>query len=214
MSRSRLLLVATLLALQLGCTATPGPTATPPAESPASTPTATASPAATTTPAASQSATVAPEPTFSLDPPETSDPRVVTASVEPAIDAAGGTLTVTVTSATPERIDELVLRWRAELDGSLRLAPFAPSEDRIADGGPPLVQEWTKWVIGPGEQGEPEGTISVGWGPLLPGATLTIPLVATRSAAEPISFDLQLLAGNDLLTFDSGEPAELRVEVP
>jgi hypothetical protein len=210
MSRSRLLLVASLLAVQLGCTATPTPTSIPTATQPEP----TATPAATATPAPSQSPTVAPEPTFSLDLPLASDPRVVVASVTPAIDGAGGTLTITVTSAAAERVDELVLRWPTELGSSLVLAPFAPTEDRIADGGPPLVQEWTKWVIGPGEQGEPEGTTSVGWGPLMPGATLTIPLIATRSAAEPISFDLQILAGNGLLTTDSGEPAELRVEVP
>ena len=35
----------------------------------------------------------------------------------------------------------------------LRLAPFTPSEDRIRDGGPPLHQEWTKWVVGPGRAG-------------------------------------------------------------
>jgi hypothetical protein len=210
MSRSRRLLVATLLAAQLGCTAAPSPTPTPTATEPEP----SASPAATATPAESQSPTVAPEPTFSLALPEGTDPRVIIATAAPAIDTAGGTLTITVTSGTEERIDELVLRWPTELVGSLVLAPFVPSEDRIVDGGPPLVQEWTKWVIGPGEQGEPEGTTSVGWGPLLPGATLTIPLVATRPAAEAISFDLQILAGNDLLTIDSGEPAELRVEVP
>jgi hypothetical protein len=210
MSRSRLLLVATLLAVQLGCTATPSTTPIP-------TPTTT-EPAPSETPAATQAAslspTVAPEPTFSLALPEVTDPRVVIATAAPAIDSAGGTLTITVTSATGERIDELVLRWSTEVAGSLVLAPFAASEERISDGGPPLVQEWTKWVVGPGEQGEPEGTTSVGWGPLLPGASLTIPLVATRTTADPISFDLQILAGNDLLTFDSGEPAELRVEVP
>lgn len=210
MNRSRVPLVASLLAILLGCTATPSPTPVPTASHPEP----TATPAATATRALSPSPTVAPEPTFSLDLPETSDPRVVVASVTPAIDSAGGTLTITVTSAAAERIDELVLRWPTELDGSLVLAPFVPSEGRISDGGPPLVQEWTKWVIGPGEQGEPEGTTSIGWGPLLPGATLTIPLFATRFAAEPLSFDLQLLAGNDLLTIEGGEPAELRVEVP
>jgi hypothetical protein len=211
MNRPRLLIASTLLAAQLGCTAVPSPTpSTTPTPSPPG-PTATAT---TATPAESQSPTLAPEPTFSLALPEASDPRIVIVTASPAIDAAGGTLTISVTSATDERIDELVLRWPTELDGSLVLSPFAPSDERISDTGSPLVQEWTKWVIGPGEQGEPEGTTSVGWGPLLPGATLAIPLLATRSAAEPIAFDLQLLAGNSLLTFDTGEPAELRVEVP
>ena len=52
---------------------------------------------------------------------------------------------------------------------SLFLAPFEPSDDRIREGGPPLVQEWTKWVVGPGERGEPEGTTSLGYGPILAG---------------------------------------------
>ena len=134
--------------------------------------------------------------------------------VAPEVSTDGGTLTVTVTSAADERIDEIVLRWPAELNEVLFVAPFTPSDERIREGGDPLVQPWTKWVVGPGEQGEPEGTISVGWGPLLPGATLTIPLDVTRRAAGPVAFDLQLLAGNDLLSLGDRQPAELRVEVP
>ena len=67
---------------------------------------------------------------------------------------------------------------------------------------------------GPGEQGEPDGTISLGWGPLLPDAELEVTLQVTRLAAGPVAFDLQLLAGNNLLTLDGGLPAELRVAVP
>ncbi|HEX2193935.1 MAG TPA: hypothetical protein VHK63_03120, partial [Candidatus Limnocylindria bacterium] len=85
---------------------------------------------------------------------------------------------------------------------------------RIADGGPPLWQEWTKWVEGPGERGEPAGTTSLGWGPLDPGATLVIPLVVTRQAVGAVDFDLQLLAEEALLRLDDGRPAELRVQVP
>jgi len=107
-----------------------------------------------------------------------------------------------------------VLRWPTELDSTLFLAPFSPSDDRIREGGPPLVQQWTKWVIGPGERGEPAGTTSLGWGPLLAGATLEIPIVVTRRAEGPVAFDLQILSGNDLLTRDDGELAELRVDVP
>jgi hypothetical protein len=125
-----------------------------------------------------------------------------------------GTITVTVTSGADTRIDELVLRWPTELGEALFLAPFSPSDERIRDGGPPLVQPWTKWVIGPGERGEPGGTISLGWGPLLAGATLEIPIVVTRRADGPVAFDLQVLAGNDLLTLEAGEPAQQRVEVP
>jgi hypothetical protein len=135
-------------------------------------------------------------------------------TAEPDIGADGGVLIVTVTSAADERIDELVLRWPTELDQALFLAPFTPSDERIRDGGPPLVQQWTKWVIGPGEQGEPAGTTSLGYGPLLAGATLEMPLVVTRRAPGPVAFDLQVLAGNDLLTLADGSPAELRVEVP
>jgi hypothetical protein len=191
------------------CTADPSPTPTSTA-SPAATATPTSTSTAAPTASASSSPTASPEPPLSLPLPEVTDPRVVAASV--TVD--GATLRVSVSSAAVDRIDELVLRWPAELEATLRLAPFTPSEERIRDGGDPLRQEWTKWVVGPGEQGEPAGTISVGWGPLLPGATLDIPLVATRVAEGPVEFDLQLLAGNDLLTLDGGLPAELRVGVP
>lgn len=207
-------IVAALLAVAgiTACIAEPSPTPTAaPTATTAPTPTAvpTATVAATASVTAPPSASPEPPP-FSLDPPEGSDARVVSAGAT----ADGTSLRVTVSSAATERIDEIVLRWPAELDATLRLAPFEASEGRIGDDSPPLRQEWTKWVVGPGEQGEPAGTISVGWGPLLPGATLEIPLVATRLAEGPIAFDLQLLAGNDVLTFEGGIPAELRVEVP
>jgi hypothetical protein len=189
----------------------PSPTASGSASEPAPTPTSSDAPAsATTTPA-----TPTPEPSLQLDLPEGNDPRVVTVQVDPAIPADGdGQIVVTVTSSAGTLIDELVLRWPTELQESLFLAPFAPSEERIRDGGPPLEQPWTKWVVGPGERGEPAGTISLGWGPLLAGATLTIPILVTRLAPGPVAFDLQVLAGNDLLTLDGGEPAELRIEIP
>ena len=69
-------------------------------------------------------------------------------------------------------------------------------------------------MIGPGEQGEPAGTTSLGWGPLNPGATLTISLVATRRISGPVAFDLQLLSGEALLTTEAGAPAETRVSIP
>ena len=103
---------------------------------------------------------------------------------------------------------------RPPLAETLFLAPFTPSDDRTRDGGPPLVQPWTKWVVGPGERGEPAGTTSLGWGPLLAGATLEIPIVVTRRADGPVAFDLQVLAGEGLLTLEDGEPARLRIEVP
>ena len=180
----------------------------PPTPSPT---TATSPTPIATTPA---SPTATPEPSLSLAPPETIDSRVIAAAVVADVGDERGTLTVTVTSAAAERVDELVLRWPTELNEILFLAPFTPSEDRIRDGGPPLVQPWTKWVLGPGERGEPDGTTSIGWGPLLPEAGLEIELQVTRRVPGPVAFDLQLLSGNDLLTLDGGQPAELRVEIP
>ena len=121
---------------------------------------------------------------------------------------------VRVTSATDTRVDDLVVRWPEELGEHNFLAPFVPSEDRIREGGDPLVQPWTKWVVGPGEHGEPAGTISLGYGPLFPGEALDVRLFVTRITSDPVAFDLQVLAGNDLLTLTDGSPAELRVEIP
>lgn len=205
-----------VLAVLAGLTACAGDEPSSPPST--ATPAASASASATIAPSASMqptaSAAPTPEPSLSLDMPDASDPRVVTVDVAPQVGDDSGTVTVTVTSTADVRIDELVLRWPTALNDSLFLAPFTPSEERIREGGPPLVQPWTKWVIGPGERGEPDGTISLGWGPLLPGATLVIELEATRLVPGPVAFDLQVLAGNDLLTLDGGEPAELRIEVP
>jgi len=204
-----LLLAACLPSLE------PSPSAAVPSASPTASPVATPSASAEPTPSESIAPTPTPAPSLSLEPPEASDERIVAVQVTPDVAADGdGTITIAVTSEADTRIDELVLRWPTELDATLFLAPFAPSDDRIRDGGPPLVQQWTKWVIGPGERGEPAGTTSLGWGPLLAGATLEIPILVTRRAEGPVAFDLQVLAGNDLLTLDRGEPAELRVEIP
>ncbi|MEO6577652.1 MAG: hypothetical protein ABIO99_01975 [Candidatus Limnocylindria bacterium] len=202
------LVVVAVLALS-ACAAdeSPSPTATP-----TSTPSPSLAPSATGTPSPEPTAT--PEPPLSLALPESTDQRVVSASVDAQVGADGGTFVVTVTSGATDRIDEIVLRWPTELNDVLFLAPFTPTEDRIRDGGPPLVQPWTKWIIGPGERGEPDGAVSLGWGPLLPGATLVIELDAARLAPEPIAFDLQILSNNDLLTLDGGDPAELRIEIP
>ena len=210
------------LAVLVGLTASACVAEEPPSPSPLPSGTASASavPSVPSSVDASPSATSStpptptPEPELSLDPPGETDPRVITATALPEIGEEGGTLTVTVASAAAERIDELVLRWPTELNDTLFIAPFTPSPERIVDGGPPLVQPWTKWVIGPGEKGEPDGTISIGWGPLLPDATLTIELDVTRRTPGSVAFDLQVLAGNALLALDNGEPAELRVEVP
>jgi hypothetical protein len=191
---------------------TPSPSASPP---PTPTEVPTPSPPPSERPSAAGSPSPTPEPSLSLDLPEQQDARVVEVEILPNVAVDGdGEIVVTVTSTADSRIDELVLRWPAELNDALVLAPFTPSEDRIRDLGPPLVQPWTKWVVGPGERGEPEGTISLGWGPLLPAATLEIPIVVTRTAPGPVAFDLQVLAGNDVLTLEDGAPAVFRVEVP
>ena len=205
------------LPLILGLAACLPSTSVSPTPTPALTvspsPTRTASPTVEPSPTEAPSATATPEPELSLDLPEGTDSREVSVSVQPDLGADGGEIIVSVTSLADERIDELVLRWPAELNDSIVLAPFVPSEARIAEGGPPLEQDWTKWVLGPGEQGEPAGTISLGYGPLLPGATLNMPLYARRNDPGSLAFDLQVLAGNDLLTLDGG-PAELRIDIP
>jgi len=212
MSRvSRATAGAMTLLLLTACVASPRPSAT-------ARPTAAAQPSPTggssAEPTEDATAEPTPEPPLSIDLPEETDDRVVSVDVTPRVGEAGGEIIVTVTSQASERIDELVLRWPTALGESLFLAPFVPSDARIREGGPPLVQEWTKWVIGPGEEGEPAGTISLGYGPLLAGAALRIPLSVTRVQGGGIAFDLQLLADNRLLTLPGGEPAELRVQVP
>jgi hypothetical protein len=217
-SLPRSLLALMAVVLLAGCVLTPSPTATPSAtETPPVTPLASASEEATPTPGDSPTGrpTATPEPPLSLDPPPDRDRRRVRVAVDVQVPAdGGGRLVVTVTSLTDRRIPELILRWPTQLRDTLFLAPFEPSEQRRAEGGPPLWQEWTKWVDGPGENGEPAGTTSLGWGPLLPNATLTIPIVVNRRARGEVEFDLQLLVGESLLSLDGGDPAELRVRVP
>lgn len=170
--------------------------------------------ATTVAPSPTEVPSATPAPSFSLALPSSTDPRAVRVTVEPTVDDAGGVILVTVTNTSDERIDEIVVRWATELDAVLFMAPFEPSDDRIREGGPPLVQQWTKWVIGPGERGEPAGTTSLGYGPILPGTTLEIPILVERRLAEAVSFDLQVLSGNDLLQLAEGGPAVLRIEVP
>ena len=209
--------VAVVIALLLAaCADEPTPTPTPSPTAPATaTPTATEGPTTSPTASATTTPTASPEPTLGLDPPGDDDARrvEVTVSVEVPPEA-DGRIDVTVTSQADTVIDELVLRWPEALHAALFPAPFEPSEERIREGGPPLVQPWTKWVVGPGERGEPAGTVSLGYGPLPAGGTLEIPLYVTRRAAGAVSFDLQLLAGEALLTLPDGGPAELRIEVP
>jgi hypothetical protein len=213
MRRSRAGLVFGLAVLLLpGCVSSPTPS---PSASVSVEPTAVPSDTGASTESAEPTPTASPEPeALSLDLPGESDDRVVAVTVDPRVDAEGGEIVVTVTSESAEMIEELVLRWPRELNRILFLRPFEPSEQRIADGGPPLVQEWTKWVLGPGEEGEPAGTVSLGWGPLMPQATLTIPVDVVRRADGPVAFDLQVLSDNAILILPDGEPAEIRVNVP
>lgn len=151
---------------------------------------------------------------LTLPAPTTSDPTPISYSVTVEVEAGGsGRLVIVVTNVGAEIVPELVLRWPTAVKEIIFLAPFEPSQQRIREGGDPLVQDWTKWVEGPGERGEPAGTTSLGWGPLLKGGTLTIPVLATRVAPGPISFDLQILSGEAVLRSD-GTPAWLQVDVP
>jgi hypothetical protein len=210
----RALLIGLAIVALAGCTVAPTPSLSSPLTAePTPSPTPSASggdPSGTARP----SATATPEPPLSLDLPDETDDRVVTVAIEPRVGGDGGEIIVIVSSEADERIDELVLRWPRELNRTLFLRPFEPSEQRIAEGGPPLVQDWTKWVLGPGEEGEPAGTVSLGWGPLMAGATLRIPVDVVRRADGAVAFDLQVLSNNAILSLPNGEPAELRVEVP
>lgn len=190
----------------------PSPT---PFSSPSPSPTVSSQDSSPST-AASLEPTPTPEPRLSLVLPPTSDERPIHVDVNSdALPADGsGKVVITVTNLSTTRIVEIVLRWPTALRETVFLAPFEPSLIRIREGGPPLYQEWTKWVDGPGERGEPAGTTSLGWGPLEPGATITISLIATRRAPGPVSFDLQFLAGEAILLFETGAPAELRETLP
>jgi hypothetical protein len=202
-----------LLTLLAGCIGQQTPTPTQSVPSPSLMVSPSASPSAG--PTSTGEPTPSSEPPLSLPLPVEIDQRQVRVEVTPEIGSSGkGHLTIRVHSLADRRVRELVLRFPTDLARTIFLAPFEPSESRIAEFGPPLFQEWTKWVVGPGESGEPAGTTSIGWGPLDPGATLTIPLVATRNAQGAVTFDLQVMAGESILTLPSGEPAELRVRVP
>ena len=211
--RTAALLAGALAVVLSACGTDPTPAPSVGASLPGSQP---ASAAPSTAPSSSPEPTPSPtpEPDLALELPETRDERVVAVTVTPTIDEAGGELLVRVVSAADTRVDDLVVRWPDELGTVLALAPFVPSEDRIRDGGDPLVQQWTKWVVGPGEHGEPAGAVSLGYGPLFPGATLDVRIFVTRLAPGPVAFDLHVLAGNDLLSQAGGEPAAFRVEIP
>lgn len=177
------------------------------------------SPSASPSPTESIPSSATPEPSpsdsgrLTLPAPTDTDPTPITSKVTVEIAAgASGRLVIVVTNLG-QMVQELVLRWPTAVRDTIFLAPFEPSAQRIREGGDPLVQDWTRWVDGPGEHGEPAGTTSLGWGPLLVGGTLTIPVLATRIAPGPITFDLQILSGEKVLQSD-GAPAWLQVTVP
>jgi hypothetical protein len=207
-------MAAVLLAvLPAACVTETSPSPTPlPTSTPSATPQLSPSPSATSS--ASTPPTATPQPPLSLDLPARDRHHVAVTVTNEVPPDGDGRIVVTVTNLSARRVQELVLRWPTELEQTLFLAPFEPSVQRIADGGPPLWQEWTKWVEGPGERGEPAGTTSLGWGPLLPNGTLTIPIIATRNARGEVAFDLQVLSDEAILTLRGGEPAELRVSIP
>ncbi|HEX6655812.1 MAG TPA: hypothetical protein VF153_06335 [Candidatus Limnocylindria bacterium] len=202
------ILVPALVGMLAGCLATPS-------ASPSATDSGSPTASATATQPSSGSPGPTPEPPLSLALPGRLDAREVSVRVTPDVAVnGGGEITVVVQNKTDKRIHELVLRWPIELRDTLFLAPFEPSEQRIREFGPPLHQDWTSWVDGPGERGEPAGTTSLGWGPLMPNATLTIPILVSRRAAGEVAFDLQVLADERVLTLPDGSAAELRVSVP
>ena len=153
---------------------------------------------------------------LTLPAPTASDPTPIDYSVTVEVEAGGsGRIVVVVENLGEVIVPELVLRWPTALRDTILLAPFQPSQQRIREGGDPLVQDWTEWVDGPGEHGEPAGTTSLGWGPLLRGGTLTIPILATRVAPGPIVFDLQILNGETDAVLRSEEvPVWVQVTVP
>jgi hypothetical protein len=178
-----------------------------------------ATPSAFPSASATSGATATAEPTsdpshLTLPAPTASEPIDIgyTVSVDLAA-GASGKLVIVVTNRTQTMVPELVLRWPTAVRDTVFLAPFEPSKQRIREGGDPLVQAWTSWVDGPGEEGEPAGTTSLGWGPLLPGGELTIPVLATRVAPGPLTFDLQILDGERVLLSD-GAPVWTQVAIP
>jgi hypothetical protein len=197
---------AVLTACVLQSSPTPGATPTPGPSSAG--PSASASIGATAEPSPSDGGRL------KLPSPVGTDPTPITYSVKVEVAAgASGQLVVVVTNRGDAIVPELVLRWPTKVRDTIFLAPFTPSQQRIREGGDPLVQDWTKWVDGPGENGEPAGTTSLGWGPLLVGGTLTIPIVANRVAPGPIAFDMQILNGEKVFDSD-GAPAWFEVDIP
>lgn len=210
--RWRRALLAGSVVLVSACLADTSPSPSP--VSPSPTPVVSVSPAATPRPDATPTATPSPtpEPPLSLALPDEQDERRIRFTIDVSVPADGsGRITLTVTSLADSLIDEIVLRWPTDLRDHLFLSPISPRPLGPSDL---FVVRWTKWVEGPGERGEPAGTTSLGWGPLEPGVTIDpITIHVTRRAAGPVAFDLQLLAGEAILTTEDSQPAEIRVSV-
>ncbi len=210
--RRRRALLAGSVVLVSACLADTSPSPSP--VSPSPTPVVSVSPAATPRPDATPTATPSPtpEPPLSLALPDEQDERRIRFTIDVSVPADGsGRITLTVASLADSLIDEIVLRWPTELRDHLFLSPISPRPLGPSDL---FVVRWTKWVEGPGERGEPAGTTSLGWGPLEPGVTIDpITIHVTRRTAGPVAFDLQLLAGEAILTTEDGQPAEIRVNV-
>jgi hypothetical protein len=192
-----------------GCGLQGSPSTAPSSATPSALPSASATPGATDTAAPTSDPSH-----LTLPAPKSTDSIEIgyTITVDVAAGASGN-FVIVVTNRTQTIVPELVLRWPTAVRDTVFLAPFAPSQQRIREGGDPLVQPWTSWVDGPGEEGEPAGTTSLGWGPLLPGGELTIPVLATRVAPGPLTFDLQILNGERVLLSD-GEPVWTQVPIP
>lgn len=189
-------------------------TACAPQTTPSPSGSASPSPGTSPTAPATLEPTATPDLGLTLPSPTAIDPTAISYTLTVEINAnESGRLVVTVTNLSQRTVPELVLRWPTAVRDTVFLAPFEPSQQRIREGGDPLVQDWTKWVDGPGEHGEPVGTTSLGWGPLLAGGTLTIPILATRVAPGPVAFDFQILDGEAAL-LSGGVMAQLRVTVP
>ncbi|MFN2484331.1 MAG: hypothetical protein ABR509_05265 [Candidatus Limnocylindria bacterium] len=196
------------LAIAVGCTDTESSPSVPPAVTASPTALVTATAAPTPTPTAAPTPTAVP---LSLEAPEGQSNGTIDFRFSPNLPAdTQGELLVIVTNTGEDAIAEITLRWPTALDEVLFLAPFAPSPDRMVN---PLVVPWTRWVEGPGTRGEPAGTTTLGYGPIDPGTTLEIPLVAEWREPGEVQFDVQFLDREELLLLTDGQPAHVRVDI-
>ena len=210
-SRLTVASVALLLVAMTACTPSPSATTTP-SESAQESVVASVAPTITAQPTLPSSPDFAA--TYPLPVPTLRSTIQVRTTVTPSVPREGkGQMVVTVTNLSQYLIPDVVLRWNTDLKQRLWLAPFSPSSGRVC-AFCVLRVNWTRWVEGPGELGEPAGTTSLGWGPLLPRATLTIRVVATRVVAGPVGFDLQFLSRGSILHFADNSVAQVRIFIP